>query len=242
MNILNRDLTADKDGIPGYLAHPARGGRGSGLVIVHHHYGVTGHLKSFACNLAQAGYTTIIPDLYGLLGEPEPYHGHTGSEVQARTTDGEFVRVIDQGWRCLLARSDVDPSRAGVVGFCMGGRIAIHFVAATPSVRAFIGYYPSVRDEEPSQRRPRHPCEAARDFECPSLIYYGGQDHVAPIHIQQRLWTCLIENRQPLEWHFFPHAGHGFALADGDCYDPNLAGLVWPLTVNFLERTLENPE
>lgn len=242
MDIVNRDLTVEKDGISGYIAQPARGGRGPGLLLVHHHYGVTGHLKSFACNLAQAGYAAIIPDLYGLLGQPKPYHAHTGSEVQAKTTDAQFVQVIDQGWRYLSGRSDVDPSLAGVVGFCMGGRIGIHFVAATPSVRAFIGYYPSVRDEQPSQRRPRHPCEAVRGFKCPSLIYYGGQDHVAPVHIQERLWKNLIENGQQLEWHFFPHAGHGFALADGDCYDPNLAGLVWPLTVNFLARTLQKTE
>ena len=30
-------------------------------------------------------------------------------------------------------------------------------------------------------------------------------------------------NGQPLDWHFFHRAGHGFAMADGDCYDPALA-------------------
>ncbi len=242
MNILNRDLTTEKDGIPGYIAQPARGGRSPGILIVHHHYGLTGHLKSFACSLAEFGYVTVIPDLYELLGAPEPYSVHTGSEVQAKTTDGQFVQVIDQGWRHLLGRGDVDAARVGVAGFCMGGRIAIHFVAATPSVRAFVGYYPSVRDEPPSERRPRHPCEVAREIKCPSLIYYGAKDHVAPVRIQERLWKSFIDNGQRLEWHFFPHAGHGFALADGDCYDPNLASLVWPLTADFLARELQEPE
>ena len=90
----------------------------------------------------------------------------------------------------------------------------------------------------PDERRPRHPCDAARDFQCPSLIYYGAQDRVAPIHIQERLWKNLSANGRRLEWHFFPHAGHGFVLADGDCYDPNLAALVWPLTLDYLAREL----
>ncbi|MBI4524781.1 MAG: dienelactone hydrolase family protein [Deltaproteobacteria bacterium] len=240
MKVVNRELATEKDGIPGYIAHPKRDGRGPGLLIVHHHYGITGHLKSFACNLAELGYTTVVPDLYGLLGCPAPYHAHTGSEVQARTTDAQFVEVIHRGWSYLCGRSDIDPGHAGVIGFCMGGRIAIHFVSAEPSVKAFVGYYPSVRDEQPSELRPRHPCDAARGFKSPSLIYYGGEDRVAPIHIQERLWKSLIENGQRLEWHFLPHAGHGFALADGDCYDPHLASLVWPLTADFLARELEN--
>jgi carboxymethylenebutenolidase len=181
-----------------------------------------------------------MPALYELLGHPKPYHAHTGSEVQARTTDLQFVQAIDQGWQYLQGRSDVDPARAGVVGFCMGGRIGIHFVAATPAVRAFIGYYPSVRDEPASRLRPRHPCDAVRDIRCPTLIYYGAKDHVSSLEIQERLYTGLIKNGQRLEWHFFPHAGHGFALADGDTYDPNLASLVWPLTANFLARELQD--
>jgi carboxymethylenebutenolidase len=204
------------------------------LLIVYHHYGVTGHLKSVACNFAQLGYTTVVPNLYQLLG----FSDHT--DVQKKTTDGQYVQVIDQGWRYLLERKEVDGARAGVIGYCMGGRIGIHFVGATPAVRAFIGYYPSVRDEPPSNLRPRHPNDTAREFKCPSLIFYGGQDRVASVHVQERLRASFLQNGCPLEWHFFPHAGHGFALADGNDYDPNLASLAWPLTVDFLARELDN--
>lgn len=234
MKINTRELSTEKDGMPGFLAYPGRRERGPGVLIVHHHYGVTGHLKSVACDLAELGYTTLVPNLYHLLGFPD----HTG--VQKKTTDGQFVRAIDQGWRYLLGREHVDGTRVGVIGYCMGGRLGIHFVAATPAVRGFVGYYPSVRDEPPSELRPRHPNDAAKGFHCPSLVFFGGRDHVASVEVQQRLWASLLENGRPLEWHFFPHAGHGFALGDGDCYDPSLARLVWPLTVDFLARELDH--
>lgn len=238
MPMIRRNLTTEEDGCPGYIAHPARQEEGPALLIIHHHYGITGQLKSFACNLAELGYSTFIPDLYDLLGQPKPYHEHTGSEVQARTTDGRFTEVTDQAWNYLSGRDDVDATRVGVIGLCMGGRLGIHFVAAKPAARAFVGYYPSVRDESPSEKRPEHPCDAARRVKCPTLIYYGAQDRVAPVHIQESLWRSLSKTGQRLEWHFFPHAGHGFALADGDSYDPNLARLTWPLTVDFLAREL----
>ena len=234
MKILNRDLTKEKDGVPGYIAHPDRKEPGPAVLIVHHHYGVTGHMKATVCNFAKLGYTTIVPALYKMLGAADGVH-----EAQKTTTDGQFVEIINTAWRYLTARPEVDGKRCAVVGYCMGGRIGIHFVAATPAVRGFVGFYPSVRDEEPSKLRPRHPNDAARDFKCPSLVFFGSQDHVASFPVQQRLMESLQANGQPLDWHFFHGAGHGFALGDGDCYDPRLADLSWSITADFLRRELE---
>jgi carboxymethylenebutenolidase len=235
MKILCRDLNTDTDGIPGYIAHPERAHPGPGILIVHHHYGVTGHLKSVTCDFAKLGYTTVALGIYNLLGVSDGIH-----QAQKQTTDGRFVDTLTRGWRYVVGRSDVDGNRCAVVGYCMGGRIAIHFVAATPEVRGFVGYYPSVRDESPSQLRPRHPDDAVRDFRCPSLIFFGGNDHVASVPVQDRLKASLHANGQPLDWHFFQRAGHGFALADGDCYDPSLAQLAWTITADFLARELDN--
>ncbi|HTN71174.1 MAG TPA: dienelactone hydrolase family protein [Methylomirabilota bacterium] len=235
MKIINRDLSPEKDGIPGYIAYPDRKEPGPGVLIVHHHFGVTGNMKVNVCNFAKLGYTTIVPDLYKLLGASDGVH-----EAQKTTTDGQFMEVLNQSWRSLTARNDVDGKHCAVVGYCMGGRIGIHFVAATPSVRAFVGYYPSVREEGPSPLRPRHPNDAARDFKCPSQIFFGAQDHVASIPVQQQLMASFQSNGQPLDWHFFHRAGHGFAMADGECYDPGLAESAWGLTANFLARELGN--
>jgi carboxymethylenebutenolidase len=192
-------------------------------------------MKANVCNFAKLGYTTIVPDLYKLLGVADGVH-----EGQKKITDGQFLEALNRSWSYLTQRNDVDAKRCAVVGYCMGGRIGIHFVAATPSVRAFVGYYPSVRDEGPSQLRPRHANDAVRDIKCPSQILFGAQDRVAPIAMQQRLMASFQANGQPLDWHFFHRAGHGFALADGECYDPKLADLSWALVSDFLGRELDS--
>lgn len=230
--IITHALTEEGDGVSGFIASPARKLSGPALLIIHHHYGVTGHIKHMACEFAERGYTTMVPALYDMLGFTD-FH-----DVQKKTTDGRFVEVIDRGWRYLCGRDDVDVNRVAVMGLCMGGRVGIHFVAATPQVAAFLGYYPSVREEGPSELRPRHPNEAAREIECPSLIVFGGQDRVASVPVQEKLRASFLEGTPDVEWHFFPNAGHGFALADGDAYDPSLTKLTWPLSVNFLGRVL----
>jgi carboxymethylenebutenolidase len=234
VKILNRDLTQEKD-VPGYLAHPDRKEAGPAVMIVHHHYGVTGNMKVNVCNFAKLGYTTLVPNLYRMLGETDGVH-----EAQKKTTDGQFVEILSRAWNYLKSRPEVDAKRCAVVGYCMGGRIGIHFVAATPSVRAFVGYYPSVRDEGASKLRPRHPNDAVKDIKCPSQIFFGSNDHVASIPVQQKLMAAFQANGQPLDWHYFHRVGHGFAMADGECYDPKLADVSWELVEDFLGRELEN--
>ena len=239
--VVTRKLTEERDGIPGYIAHPSRTERGPGLLLIHQHSGLTGYLKTEAYKFAKLGYSTVIPNLYHLLGHPAETHIHTGTEIQNKTPDGDFVRVIDAGWRYLLGRGDIDSARAGAIGYCMGGRIGIHFAAAAPQLRAFVAYYPSVRDEQPTRIRPRHPCDAAREIKCPSMILYGGRDSTSTIDVQQRVMASFLANGRPLDWHFFPHGNHGFASAESDGYQPQLAELVWPLVVDFLGRELGEP-
>src|SRR5215510_1838904 len=103
MKIINRDLNAEKEGVPGYLAYPDRKEPGPGVMIVHHHFGVTGNMKVNVCNFAKLGYSTIVPDLYKMLGAADGVH-----EAQKKTTDGQFVEVINGAWCYLTGRNDVD--------------------------------------------------------------------------------------------------------------------------------------
>ncbi len=238
MKVIERPLTVEKDSIPGYLAHPERSGPGPALLLVHQNTGVTDYIKIEALKFAKLGYTTVAPNLYELLGHPDVTHIHTGRQIQAKTSDADFVRVINEGWRYLLSRPNVDRARAGVVGYCMGGRIGIHFVAATSAVRAFVGYYPTVRDEPITELRPRLPWEAAREIHCPSIVLYGADDKITTVPIQGRGWEAFQGNGQSLEWHFFPFGGHGFVDPGTAGYHPHAAELSWPLVVDFLAREL----
>jgi carboxymethylenebutenolidase len=239
MSIITRKLTEKEDGLPGYMAHPVRQERGPGILIIHSS-GTIGYLRTEAYKFAKLGYCAVMPELYSLLGFAELSGTLAGKEeVQDVKSDEEFVRAIDVGWRYLTNRPDVDPARVAAIGYCMGGRVAVHFVAATPKVKAFVGYYPSIREEPPSKLRPRHPCDVAREIKCPSMILYGGRDHISTPPVQQQIMASFLANGQPLEWHVFPAGTHGFASPEsGGGYQPELAELVWPLVAEFLKREL----
>ena len=177
-----------------------------------------------------------------MLGYPAEQHIDTGTEIQNKTPDPDFVRVIDRGWRYCLSRNDVDGSRVGVIGYCMGGRIGIHFCrgdAGGARVRRLLSV--GARRRADDESRPRHPNDAAREIKCPSMVLFGGQDRTSTFPIQVKVMENFHANGQPLEWHYFHFGNHGFASTESDGYQPYLADLAWPLVTEFLRRELIGP-
>lgn len=240
MTIISQKLTLEKDGISGYLAYPKRSERGPAILWIHHNHGVTDNLKQEAYDYAEMGYTAFVPNLYHLLGYPGSHHLGQGQDIQKVTSDDKFAQVIRTGWDFLAARDDVDPQRIGVIGYCMGGRLGIPFLAANPKARAFVAFYPSIKDEPETNIRPRHAFTVAREIQCPSMVVFGGKDHISTNEVQLKLWQSFIANGQPLEWHYYSWGLHGFIAPVSEGYQPHLARRVRSLAVDFLDRHLKS--
>jgi dienelactone hydrolase len=239
MKIIERSYNTKDDGIAGFMAYPERKEPGPALFLIHPKGGLGEYIKIETRKFAKLGYSTFAINVFEQLGYPAATHIETGSQIQAKTTDPEFTRVLTEGWRHLLAQPHVNKNRVAVCGYCMGGRIAIHLVAATPEVRAFVGYYPTVRDEPETELRPVHPSKAARKIRCPSIILYGADDVTTVVPVQDKMMYAFRENGQPLEWHFFPFGGHGYVDPGAPGYHAHAADLSWPLVVDFMERHLK---
>jgi len=76
----------------------------------------------------------------------------------------------------------------------------------------------------------------ARTLTCASLVFCAGKDHIATPAIQGPLWQSFVANGQPVEWHFFSDANHGFRHPDNEGFQPHYADLAWPLVTDFLQR------
>jgi carboxymethylenebutenolidase len=238
MNVVLRKLDRQQDGVPGWIAHPAGVGRRPGVMMLHHAPGLTGDYKIWATLLAKRGFTVLVPDVYDMLGVPPGQRLGNGAEIQARHGDADFLAVFHEAWRAFAARPDTLPDRIGVVGHCMGGRLAIPFAADTAALRALVISYATIRDEDVTPMRPRHSYETARLVKCPTLSFYGGRDRLTPTTIQLRLWQRFIESGAPLEWHFWSEGRHGFANSDSEEFQPEYADAAWSLTVSFLLSAL----
>jgi carboxymethylenebutenolidase len=229
-------LTLEQDGIPGYAARPSGPGPHPGILMAHHAHGVTADYKIDAYRLAALGFNVLAPSLFNMFGVPGTNQIGHGADLQAKHSDGEFLGKLTEAWHYLVERMNSDPGRTAAIGHCMGGRLLIPFAADNRKLRAIVLYYPSVRDEPETSHRPRHAFQLARTLTCASLVFCGGKDYIATPAIQGPLWQSFIANGQPVEWHFFSDANHGFRHPDNDGFQPHYADLTWPIVTDFLLR------
>jgi carboxymethylenebutenolidase len=236
MPIVARSLTLEQDGIPGYMAHPEGPGQRPGVLMVHHAHGVTADYKIDAYRLAQLGFNVLVPSFFNMFGVSGTNHIGAGAELQAKHGDGEFLGKMEEAWHYLTGRMGSDPGRTACIGHCMGGRLLIPFAADHPQLRAIVLYYPSVRDEPETSHRPRHAFKLAPTLRCASLVFCGGLDYIATPAIQAPLWQAFMASGQPVEWHAFSDANHGFRHPDNAGFQPHYADVAWALTTDFLQR------
>jgi len=107
MRIIETSFAAKEHGTAGFLSYPERPEPGPALFLIHPKGGLGEYIKTETRKFAKLGYTTFAINVFEQLGYPEPTHIVTGSQIQAKTADPEFTRVLTDGWRFLLKQPTV---------------------------------------------------------------------------------------------------------------------------------------
>jgi carboxymethylenebutenolidase len=120
-------FTSNGDEVEGYLA-VSESGSGPGLLVVQEWWGLVPQIKGVADRLAQEGFTALAPDLYrGEIAE----HTEMDKAAQLMTTlpPDRAARDMAGAIDYLLAHPAVTGDAVGVIGFCMGGMLALVIAA-----------------------------------------------------------------------------------------------------------------
>jgi len=102
---------------------------------------VNDHIEDVCRGLARDGWLAVAPHFYHRSGDPTiPYTDIplVMEHMQALTADG-VLDDVDAGLE-RLAQAGIPPERIGVVGFCMGGTIAL-VTAARRDIGAAVTFY-----------------------------------------------------------------------------------------------------
>lgn len=186
-------VPASSGSLDGYLATPVGAGPWPAVVVIHELFGLTDDIRRQADRFADNGYLALAPDLYSW--------GATLRCLVAtlRTTLRGSGRALDdlQAARRWLADRDDCTGRVGVIGFCLGGGLALMvspegFAASAPNY----GHLP------------RDPL-AALAGACPTVASYGAQDRQlkgAAAKLEAVLDQLGVEH----DVKEYPTAKHGF--------------------------------
>lgn len=191
------------------IARPAGAPR-AGVVIVQEAWGVTPHIAWLAEIFAGAGYLAVAPHLYHRSGDTvvEDHDFERVRPAMAALT-GEGI-AEDIGNATAFLRAGGAP-RVGIIGFCMGGTVAL-WAAAHADVDAAVTFYGGGITQSRWQGM-ESGLEAATRVRVPWLGLYGDLDQSIPIEQVEALRTALEQVNPPTQIVRYPGAGHGFASA-----------------------------
>src|SRR5262249_57301447 len=85
-----------------------------------------------------AGYFGVTPDLYH---RDSPDCKDDGPTRRGRLRDRTIISDVNATLDFLNGLRLVDADRVGIVGFCLGGRVAYLMAAASPRFKAAVSYY-----------------------------------------------------------------------------------------------------
>lgn len=115
----------------GYIA-----GSGPGVLVIQEWWGLVPHIKDVVDRFAEAGFTALAPDLY---------HGESSTEPDGA---GKLMMALnleqagkDLSGAIALLQERSGNTKVGVVGYCMGGGLALVVASQRPDAVAAVAPY-----------------------------------------------------------------------------------------------------
>lgn len=209
----------------GYLSRPTSP-RGHGVLVIQEYWGLVDHIKDVADRFAAEGFVALAPDLYH--GDQAKSPDDAGKLMMALNI-AETAKDLRGAADALIARDEVTPKQVGIVGFCMGGQLALYAACEYPERIAaavdFYGVHPKV-----TLRVDR--------LDAPVLAHFAEKDHSTPPDKARELVRQLEVAGKHVEAYFY-NADHAFfndtrpkVYSRADAHD------AWKRTVEFFNRSL----
>ncbi|HET7306079.1 MAG TPA: dienelactone hydrolase family protein [Segeticoccus sp.] len=230
------------------FAVPDDGAAHPGVLLYMDAFGLRPQIESMCARLADEGYAVLAPNVFyrggrapvvelgdlkdpagrrGLFGRLRPHMSTLTAELAAR----DATAYLDH-----LAGSDrVADGPVGVVGYCMGGALALRTAAGFPDHVAAAASFHGGRlavDAEDSPHR-RFGSIAAEVY-----VAHADQDASMPSEMQAEVARALDEAGVRYTAECYEGAAHGFTMADTAAHDAAAEHRHWEALLDLFGRTL----
>jgi carboxymethylenebutenolidase len=210
----------------GYLAVP-ESGKGPGLIVIQEWWGLVDHIKDVCDRFAAAGFVALAPDLYHGVTVAEP--DEAGKAMMALKMDGaarDLSGAVDE----VVRRSA--GAHIGVIGFCMGGGLALVLAAQRPdAVAAVVPCYGVIPwpDAQPDYSA----------LSAAVLGHYAGNDDFFTAEAATALGDQLRGLGKEAEIIVYPNCDHAFFNdTRPEVYDAAASAALWERSVAFFSAHL----
>lgn len=196
-------------------------------MVIQEYWGLEPHIRKVVERFAEASFIALAPDLFHGKVPIEP------NEAQKLAMELDMSRVVKEisgAAQFLVSLEDVEPKKVAVIGFCMGGRLALTFGASSELVGAISAFYPG---------RYNPSLDQARQLRAPALIHFGADDHSISEETRRQVEQTLRAAGKTVECFTYTGAPHSFFNDSKSSYRPEAARLAWERTISWFSKYLE---
>jgi carboxymethylenebutenolidase len=195
-SVMVKFKSGDEEG-KAFVVQPTGKGPFPVVIVIQEWWGLNDWIKDNAVRFAMKGYIAVAPDLY--RGKVADNPGDAGQLMKGLPRD-RALRDIKGAIDYALARPDVDKSKIGVIGWCMGGMYSIDAAIANDNIKACVicyGRVPGTKD-------------GVKNLNATVLGVFGEDDKGIPPADVKKFETALKEAGKNIEKINEYKAGHGF--------------------------------
>lgn len=205
------------------------------IIVVPEIFGVNPGIRSKCDKLAAQGYLTVAPDIFWRFAPgvelnpdvPEQFQQALGYFGQYDPNDGVLdIEAVIRAIRAGIA-GHAPVAKVGLVGYCLGGRLA-YMAAARTDIDASVGYYGVMID---TMLNEAHAIANPLMLHIPTADHFVGPEAQAAIH-------AALDPHPKVTLHDYPGLDHGFATEVGDRRDEAGANLADSRTMAFFAEHL----
>lgn len=192
-----------------FVAYPETDAKAPAIVVIHENRGLTDWVRSFADQLAAAGYVAVAPDLLTGAGpnggKTADFPNSDAARQAIYALDAAQVTRDLQAVEAYAASLPASNGKTAVAGFCWGGSQSFRFATNNTRIKAALVFYGTA---------PKESSDLAR-IQAPVYGFYGGADERvnATIPATEEAMKRLGKS---YETEIYPGAGHAFMRRGDD--------------------------
>ncbi len=216
--------------VPAYIARPASTPKAA-IIVIPEIFGVNPGIRQKCDSWANDGYLAMAPDIFWRFAPGVELDPDVPEQLQEAF--GYFGQYDpDLGIQDIEAaihhiRRSEGVSKVGLVGYCLGGRLA-YMAAARTDIDASVGYYGVMIDQMLGES---HAIANPLMLHIPTADHFVGPEAQAAIH-------AGLDSHPKVTLHDYEGLDHGFAAEMGDRRDEAGAQLADGRTRAFLAANL----
>ena len=225
-----------------YVSHPSpsEGNSFPAVIVIMEASGVTSHIEKACDQYAANGYVAIAPALYHRQ-HPNPKLGYDEMPAvqgyMGELRDNELIEDVNVAIDYLNNKYPRTANqKIGIVGYCVGGRIAYLAATSCPGLSAASVYYGG-RILVPFGDGPA-PIDLTSNISIPVMGNFGETDENPSPADVKTIDDALTAAGVTHDFKSYPGAGHGFNCDDRGSYNEAAATDAFTRTLGFFDANV----